>query len=366
MIRPDFWRGKRVFLTGHTGFKGAWAGLLLSRLGAEVTGFSLAPEPLPNLFRLLHDGNAAQSNDIGNVLDPKGVADAMRNAAPEIVFHMAAQSLVRRSYRDPLETFATNVMGTAHVLEAIRVTPQVRAAVMVTSDKVYDLAQDVSPRGERDPLGGHDPYSASKAAAEIVTQSWQHSFFRADSALNGPPIATARSGNVIGGGDWAQDRIVTDIVSALSAGSEVELRYPESVRPWLQVLDTLTGYLALAERLCDDGFEFAGAWNFGPLLGEEMRVRELVELFAREWGTSQGWRAAPGRQPPEAPQLRLDPSKAINRLGWRPSLNQEAAVRETATWYRAFLEKSSDPKYLCSQAIEHHLARILPCETTNA
>ncbi|TAJ29418.1 CDP-glucose 4,6-dehydratase [Bosea sp. (in: a-proteobacteria)] len=358
MISPEFWRGKRVLLTGHTGFKGAWASLLISRLGAHVTGYSLPPETSPSLFTLTRGANAVQESHMADLLDQRSLTDAMQNAAPEIVIHMAAQSLVRRSYRNPVQTFAVNVMGTAHVLEAIRATPQVKAAVIVTSDKVYDLAREASPRNESDPLGGHDPYSASKAAAEILAQSWRHSFFRESPGSYRPGIATARSGNVIGGGDWSQDRIVTDIVSALLTGQQVELRYPESVRPWLHVLDTLTGYLTLAEHLYDIGTAFADAWNFGPLPGEEMRVRDLVELFASEWGANCGWRLATEPQPPEAPQLRLDPSRAVSRLAWRPSLSQAAAVRETAAWYRAFLAKEGDATFLCHAAIERHLARL--------
>lgn len=363
MIDPDFWRGRRVFLTGHTGFKGVWASLMLGRLGAAVTGYSLAPETSPSLFQLT-GGAAGVSGVIADIRDAGALTAAMRDARPEIVIHMAAQSLVRRSYREPEATFSVNVMGTAHVLDAIRATPGVTAAVIVTTDKVYDLSLDVSPRRETDPLGGHDPYSASKAAAEIVTASWRESFFTGAHAVHGARIATVRSGNLIGGGDWSPDRIVTDLVAALPAGREVQLRYPESVRPWLFVLDTLTGYLALAERLHwqEPGgaqARFDGAWNFGPSQGEELQVRELVELFAREWGVAKGWRLAEGRHVPEAPLLRLDPSKAMQELGWRPSLRQREAIDETARWYHAFLDRPPSAALpLCYEAINRHLARI--------
>jgi CDP-glucose 4,6-dehydratase len=358
MIDLGFWRGKRVFLTGHTGFKGAWACLTLARLGAHVTGYSLAPETEPNLFTLAGAAKGLEAHIIGDVLDVEALRGAMQASKPEIVLHMAAQSLVRRSYREPVETFAVNVMGTAHVLDAIRATPGVEAAVIVTTDKVYDLTLGVSPRRESDPLGGHDPYSASKAAAEIVTASWRQSFFSRDRGGHAARIASVRSGNVIGGGDWSGERIVTDIVAAIPAGQQVALRYPESVRPWLFVLDSLTGYMMLAERLVCASDGFADAWNFGPSPGEELSVLELVELFAREWDIANGWRLATGAHPPEAPLLRLDPTKAMRQLGWRPSLDQKAAIRETAAWYRAHLAGAQDAANLCEAAIARHLARI--------
>jgi CDP-glucose 4,6-dehydratase len=282
----------------------------------------------------------------------------MQAARPDIVIHMAAQSLVRRSYREPAETFDVNVMGTANVLEAIRATPSVKAAVIVTTDKVYDLSLDAAPRKESDPLGGHDPYSASKAAAEILAASYRASFFSGAQAAHQAKIATVRSGNVIGGGDWSPDRIVTDLVTALPTGRPVELRYPESVRPWLFVLDTLTGYLMLAERLYKTGRGFAEAWNFGPPPGEEMRVRELVEVFAQEWGQARGWRLAQGSNPEEAPLLRLDPAKAMQKLGWRPCLTQPEAIVETAEWYHAHLVGMRDAAKLCDDAISRQLSRI--------
>lgn len=356
MIDPDFWRDKRVFLTGHTGFKGAWANLLLTRLGAHVTGYSLAPETEPNLFTLT--GGARVESHIADIRDRETLAAKMQAAHPSIIIHLAAKSLVRRSYREPTETFDVNVMGTAHVLEAIRSTPSVMAAVIVTTDKVYDLSLDASPRKESDPLGGHDPYSASKAAAEILAASWRKSFFGGGQAANEARIATVRSGNVIGGGDWSQDRIVTDLVTALPAGRPVELRYPESIRPWLFVLDTLTGYLMLAERLYKGEPGFAEAWNFGPPPGEEMRVRDLADVFARQWGTSQGWRLAEGAHPPEAPLLRLDPAKAMQKLGWKPTLTQREAICETAAWYHASQGDKFDALTVCEKTVLRHMARM--------
>lgn len=358
MIRPEFWNGKRVFLTGHTGFKGAWMSLLLAKLGAQVTGYSLPPETSPSLFELSGGAQAVHAHVTADIRDQAALTDVMQRAKPEIVIHMAAQALVRRSYRDPAETFDVNVMGTAYLLEAIGKTPEARAVIIVTTDKVYDLSAETCPRRETDALGGHDPYSASKAAAEILVQSWRQSFFGARPNARPAAIATARSGNVIGGGDWSQDRIAPDLVAALSAGRDVELRYPDSVRPWLYVLDSLTGYLMLAERLHADADGFAEAWNFGPLAGEEMCVREVVSLFAQEWGSRGGWRMADGPQPAEAPLLRLDPSKAVDQLGWRPSLSQAEAIREAAAWYRAFLTQEADAVNLSHTAIERHLLRI--------
>lgn len=356
MIDLAFWRGKRVFLSGHTGFKGAWANLLLMRLGAHVTGYSLAPETSPNLFTLTGGGDV--ESHFADVRDRETLFGRMQAARPDIVIHMAAQSLVRRSYREPAETFDVNVMGTAHVLEAIRLTPAVKAAIIVTTDKVYDLSLHVSPRKESDPLGGHDPYSASKAAAEILTASYRASFFGGAQAAHQAQIATVRSGNVIGGGDWSQDRIVTDLVTALPAGRPVELRYPESVRPWLFVLDTLTGYLMLAERLFNGKPGFADAWNFGPPPGEEMRVRQLADVFAWEWGASKGWKLAEGEHPPEAPILRLDPAKAMQKLGWKPSLTQREAIGETAAWYHTHLAATHKASRHCDAAISRHLSRL--------
>jgi CDP-glucose 4,6-dehydratase len=366
MDSPGFWRGKRVFLTGHTGFKGTWAGLLLAELGAELCGYSLAPETTPDLFTLTGGAARFASHHLADIRNRDTLMRAMQEFRPDTVIHMAAQSLVRRSYREPEATFDINVMGTAHVLEAIRATPSVRAAIIVTTDKVYDLSGDVTPRKESDPLGGHDPYSASKAAAEILVQSWRQSFFSGGQGASPARIATARSGNVIGGGDWSEDRIITDLVTALPDGRAVVLRYPESVRPWLFVLDTLSGYLALAERLHGEDASFASAWNFGPAPGEEMRVRDLADAFATAWGGTEGWRLDPRPQPPEAPQLRLDPARALSGLGWRPSLTQREAVEETAAWYHAFLQEKADASALCQSAIRRHLARTMPMALASA
>jgi CDP-glucose 4,6-dehydratase len=358
MIDPSFWRGKRVLLTGHTGFKGTYASLMLARLGARVIGYSLTPTTNPNLFSLTGALSRLDQHIIADIRDANALVSAMQAAQPDVVLHMAAQSLVRRSYREPSETFAVNVMGTTHVLDAVRATPSVKAVIIVTTDKVYDLSLDNSPRKESDPLGGHDPYSSSKAAAEIVTSAWRESFFSAAQRGHMAHVATVRSGNVIGGGDWSEDRIVSGIVEALPIGQKVPLRYPNGVRPWLFVLDTLTGYLMLAERLVREGDSYAEAWNFGPLYGEELCVSELVEIFAKEWGISDSWDHAPGNHPPESLRLRLDPSKAVLRLGWRPTIDQRQAIHETAEWYHRYLANNSDAADLCEAAITRHFARM--------
>ncbi len=357
MIKPKFWCGKRVFVTGHTGFKGAWLTLLLEQLGAEICGYSLAPATTPSLYSLT-SGSRQKNCHIADIRDRDVLRRTIQAFEPEIVFHLAAQSLVRHSYRYPAETFAINVLGTAHVLDAIRATPCVRVGLIITTDKVYDLSDGLTPRKESDSLGGHDPYSASKAAAEILTASYRESFFSGRLGASSAQIATARSGNVIGGGDWSEDRIVTDIVSALNEHRQVVLRYPKSVRPWLFVLDTLTGYLMLAERLhnCDAGF--ASAWNLGPISGADMQVHELVEAFAESWGATQGWLTCSQPTLAEAPQLRLDSARAMTDLGWRPSLTQRETIFETATWYHRFFNDKADPVSLCRDAILQHLTRI--------
>jgi CDP-glucose 4,6-dehydratase len=328
---PDrgFWRGKRVLLTGHTGFKGAWLAIWLQRLGAEVTGLALPPET-PSLGQAV-----AVERRIGSIFgDIRGLAavqHAFEAAAPEIVLHLAAQALVRRSYQQPVDTFATNVMGTVHVLEAARQAPHVRALVCVTSDKCYENQGGHAPYRESDRLGGNDPYSASKACAELVAGAWRRSFLSGDTAL-----ATARAGNVIGGGDWAADRLVPDCIRAFAAGEAVAVRNPHATRPWQHVLDPLCGYLLLAEHLWLRGRDVAEAWNFGPPAAETQPVSRVVERLAQIWGAGAGWQAAPGPHPFEATQLAIDASLACRHLDWRPRLNLLPALEWTANWYKQF------------------------------
>ncbi len=333
MIDPALWRGRRVLVTGHTGFKGSWLCLWLQALGAEVAGLALEPETRPNLFEAARAGGGMASH-ILDIRDAGGVASLVGTLRPEIVFHLAAQSLVRRSYEQPLDTWSVNVTGTAHLLEAVRRAESVRAVVCVTSDKCYENREWVWPYREDDPLGGHDPYSSSKAGAEILVASYRRSFFRASSA---PALATARAGNVIGGGDWSADRLVPDLVRAFSAGETPVIRNPGAVRPWQHVLEPLGGYLELAQALLRQGQSCAEAFNFGPAEDDARSVREIVEQVAHEWGHAGSFTLDGAHNPHEAGQLRLDSSKARARLGWRPRLTVEEAVGWTVAWHRAHL-----------------------------
>jgi CDP-glucose 4,6-dehydratase len=323
----EFWRQRRVFLTGHTGFKGAWLSLWLREMGASVTGYALAPHTAPDLFTLL--GQADQSI-IADVRDLATLSVAMRRAAPHIVIHMAAQALVRESYRDPVATFATNVMGTAHVLEVCRTLPGLQCCIVVTSDKVYENSGAGTAFEEHDRLGGHDPYSNSKACCELLTGSFRDSFFQ-----SGPPLATARAGNVIGGGDWSADRLIPDCVRALAAGAPVSLRYPDAVRPWQHVLEPLSGYLRLAQALVETPGAAPRAVNFGPNPASFCTVHEVVEVFSARFGGKPGWQRDAGEHPQEAKALTLSSSLAQRSLSWRPRLNVAASLAWTADWYRA-------------------------------
>ena len=325
-IDSEFWRGRTVLLTGHTGFKGAWLHLWLRNLGAEVTGYALAPVDRPHVWEIVGEGARSV---IGDVRDPERVRSVVAQTQPEIVIHMAAQALVRESYRDPLATYATNVMGTANVLDACRGARQLKCVVVVTSDKVYENLGAGRPFGETDRLGGHDPYSNSKACTELVTSCFRDSFFR-----DGPPVASARAGNVIGGGDWSADRLIPDCVRALQMGKPVTLRYPDAVRPWQHVLEPLSGYLALARALVQTPGT-PRAVNFGPDPGSFCSVREVVDAFSARFNGKPGWQKDGGSHPAEAQALTLSSALAERSLGWTPALTLEDSLSWTADWYRA-------------------------------
>ena len=336
MTSPGFWAGRSVFVTGHTGFKGSWLCLWLQRLGAQVTGFSLDVPTQPSLFEEA-DVAHGMRHISGDVLDLSAVRTAISDARPEVVFHLAAQSLVRRSYVDPVDTYATNVMGTVHVLDAVRQVDSVRAVINVTSDKCYENLETAHAYAEGDALGGHDPYSNSKACSELVTAAFRQSFF---APAGGPAqrvgIASARAGNVIGGGDWAVDRLVPDLLRAFDRGESAVIRRPHAVRPWQHVLEPLTGYLALAERLHAQPQRYSGAWNFGPLADDMRAVDAIAATLTSALGPGASFVVQPEPNAPhEAGFLLLNAAKAREELGWRPVLELEEALVWIAQWHRA-------------------------------
>lgn len=331
-IDPTFWRGRRVFVTGHTGFKGSWLTLWLQRLGAEVAGYALAPATRPSLFELADLATGLRDSVFADIRDRERLEAALQAHEPEVVFHLAAQPIVRTSYEEPLETFSVNALGTATLLDAVRHVASVRAVVAITSDKCYENVEWEWGYRETDRLGGADPYSASKACAELVIDAYRRSFFTDHGRA---AVASTRAGNVIGGGDWSRDRLVPDLLGAIGRGETLSLRNPAATRPWQHVLDPLHGYLMLAERLLEDGTTFAEAWNFGP--GDEAvrSVRWVVERLLTHWEIENGWSLDDARHPHEATLLRLDSSRARARLGWRPVLELDTALAWIVAWERA-------------------------------
>jgi CDP-glucose 4,6-dehydratase len=336
-VNPSFWSGKKIFVTGHTGFKGSWMCLWLRTMGAEVTGYALQPPTSPSLFDEA-DVSRDMCSIIADIRDGERLTAAMRATAPEIVIHMAAQSLVRHSYFAPVETYATNVMGTVHLLEAVRNTPSIKVVVNVTSDKCYENREWDWGYRESDHLGGHDPYSNSKGCAELVTAAYRNSFFSPDKyGTHGVALASARAGNVIGGGDWAQDRLIPDIIRAFTQGKPVNIRNPHAIRPWQHVLEPLSGYLVLAQKLYEEGAAYAEGWNFGPSDEDAKPVQWIVENLAQAWGKGASWVLDDGNHPHEAHYLKLDCSKAKARLDWSPRWHLQDALSAIIEWHHAQL-----------------------------
>lgn len=336
-INRQFWSHRRVLITGHTGFKGSWLSLWLHGLGAQVSGYALPPNTSPSLFEAADVGGVIHSSHSGNICDLEVLKAAIVKEAPEVVFHLAAQSLVRASYQDPVGTFATNVLGTVNVLEAIRDCPSVRCVVVVTSDKCYRNQQWPWGYRESDPLGGSDPYSSSKACAEIVAAAYRHSFFAMEGGSgkeNQTAIATARAGNVIGGGDWGADRLVPDMIRAFSSKQTVQIRNPSAIRPWQHVLEPLQGYLMLAERLWAEPLLFSDGWNFGPHDTETWSVGAVVEHLVALWGPAARWRLDRNSHPSEQVLLRLDSARARQHVRWQPLLSTATALEWSVDWYR--------------------------------
>ena len=337
-LMPDrtFWNGRRVFLTGHTGFKGSWLSLWLNALGADVTGYALDPPTHPSLFEQARVANAIRSIH-GDIRDFAGLQSAMEACGPEVILHLAAQSVVRRGYEDPIETYSSNVMGTVHVFEAVRRLGRPCVVVNVTSDKCYANQEWVWGYRENEPMGGRDPYSNSKGCAELVTKAYRESFFPADSiSRHRVALASARAGNAIGGGDWTSNQLIPDLIRAFVAGQPCLIRNPSAFRPWQFVLEPLRGYLVLAERLFTDGAEFANGWNFGPVDNDSMPVSWIADDLARLWGDGAAWTHDSATHPPEAHALKLDASKAAAGLGWRPVLPLGPALEWIVEWYKGF------------------------------
>lgn len=339
-VDPIFWRDKKVFLTGHTGFKGSWLSLWLASMGAEVTGYALAPNTDPSLYDVLSIGSLIKKSHIADIRNLATLRDAITEVKPDIVIHMAAQPLVRHSYAYPVETYETNVMGTVHLLDSLRSMDSVRATVIVTTDKCYENTEREEGYREGEPMGGHDPYSNSKGCAELVTAAYRHSYFsEANYQAHRHAIASARAGNVIGGGDWSEDRLIPDAIKAFENHQVLSIRNPLATRPWQHVLEPLSGYLVLAQALHQNGPKYMGAWNFGPRSQDAKPVKEVVDLLISKWGSPAAWEQDAGAHPYEAHSLKLNISKARDQLGWSPKWSLDLAIDQIASWQQAYQSK---------------------------
>lgn len=353
MINKEFWSGKKVFITGHTGFKGSWLSLWLSSLGANVTGYALTPPTQPSLFELCSIDQCITSV-IGDVRDGEKLTQIMQEVQPEIVIHMAAQPLVRDSYKNPVDTYAINVMGTVNLLEAVRQCKSVKAVVNVTTDKCYENKEWQWGYRENEPMGGYDPYSNSKGCSELVTASYRNSFFNSNEYdKHGVAIASARAGNVIGGGDWAAERLIPDCINALLNNEKIMIRNPNAIRPWQHVLEPLSGYLILAQKLYVDGVAVAEGWNFGPNDSDAKPVEWIVQKMCEHWGKNATYKVDGGVHPHEAHYLKLDCSKAKMRLDWYPKWNLEYALEKIIDWVQAYNEKA-DMRDICLKQINDY------------
>jgi len=358
VVNHEFWKNKRVLLTGHTGFKGSWLSLWLQSMGANVVGYALAPSTKPNLFEVANVSKD-MTNIVGDIRDLAGLSTVFSEHKPEIVFHMAAQALVRQSYIDPVETYSTNVMGTVNLLEAVRNTPSVKAVVNVTSDKCYENREWVWGYRENEAMGGYDPYSNSKGCSELITATYRSSYFHSDKyEIHGVALASARAGNVIGGGDWAYDRLIPDVVRAITLSNPVNIRNPLAVRPWQHVLEPLSGYLLLAENLYQHGSAYAEGWNFGPNDDDAKPVQWIVERFAKDWGEGASWSLDNGNHPHEAHYLKLDCSKAKALLNWQPRWRLGEAIDKICVWHKAH-QANADMQALCLAQIKQYESTIL-------
>ena len=356
MPNRSFWKDRRVFLTGHTGFKGSWLSLWLDRLGADVTGYALEPPTRPSMFEQAEVARAVRSSICADIRDFPRLKSAIAECRPEVVVHMAAQSVVRRGYEDPIETYSSNVMGTVNLLEALRQLEQPCVVVNVTSDKCYENREWDWGYRENDPMGGHDPYSNSKACAELVTSAFRDSYFQAeDMQRMRVSVASARAGNVIGGGDWTSDQLIPDLVRAFLAGKPCLIRNPSAIRPWQFVLEPLRGYLVLAERLAENATRFASPWNFGPDEADARPVSWIADELARLWGQQASWIRDGGNHPREAHYLKLDVSKTKARLDWNPRLPLTPALAWIVEWYRAF-QAGDDLRRITRTQIEQYEA----------